>query len=506
MAYQVIARKWRPQNFDEVVYQDHVSRTLRNSIKIGRISHAYIFAGPRGVGKTTMARILAKSLNCVEGPTDTPCGVCENCLEIRNGTSFDVMEIDGASNRGIENVRELRENVNFAPVKTRYKVYIIDEVHMLTKEAFNALLKTLEEPPAHVVFIFATTELHQIPETILSRCQKYYFKKISIEALVAHLRHITGKEGYKVSSEALYPIARAAEGSMRDAQSFLDQVISFSDGEISEENALAILGVVPLQSYVQMMEYVMGRDAAGAMREIDRVVNLGMDIPRYAAGLVDVIRALRLIRHGIVVKEILGLSEEESGRLSKIAEGLFDEELSLFFRISSEMLGELRFSVNERIHLEMALLDMITVKETPSLAAIIEKLAGTRGDVRPEVSVADPGVSRKQDIRRDAIPTVQEMKRVPRSGSEEKKNLKAPGEERKSPAKNEAKDTLPPQKLQPDEREADAGTASHSPEEEAVPPLEAEMLRNPEIEDLEENNPMVEKIKDLFHGKIIEKK
>ncbi|HNV49110.1 MAG TPA: DNA polymerase III subunit gamma/tau, partial [Spirochaetota bacterium] len=181
MAYQVLARKWRPQDFTGVVHQDHISKTLSSSIRNGRVSHAYLFAGPRGVGKTTMARILAKALNCLSapGPTDAPCGTCENCVEIRDGSSFDVIEIDGASNRGIENVRELRENVNFAPLKSRFKVYIIDEVHMLTRESFNALLKTLEEPPAHVVFVFATTEIHQIPDTILSRCQKYFFKKIS---------------------------------------------------------------------------------------------------------------------------------------------------------------------------------------------------------------------------------------------------------------------------------------------------------------------------------------
>jgi DNA polymerase-3 subunit gamma/tau len=178
MSYEVIARKWRPQNFDEVVFQDHISKTLQNSIKNGRISHAYLFSGPRGVGKTTMARILAKALNCVHGPTSSPCGECNNCIEIKSGNSFDVIEIDGASNNGVDDIRDLREKVNFAPVRSAYKVYIIDEVHMVTTQAFNALLKTLEEPPPHVVFIFATTEIHKIPDTILSRCQKFFFKKI----------------------------------------------------------------------------------------------------------------------------------------------------------------------------------------------------------------------------------------------------------------------------------------------------------------------------------------
>ena len=239
MSYQVIARKWRPQTFDEVVYQDHVSRTIRNSIKNGRIAHAYLFSGPRGVGKTTMARIVAKSLNCVNGPTSTPCGKCENCVEIRRGVSFDVIEIDGASNNGIDNIRELRENVNFAPAKSRYKIYIIDEVHMVTTAAFNALLKTLEEPPAHIIFIFATTEIHKIPDTILSRCQKYFFKKIPVDVVVAHLASIVEKEGYRVSQGALYPVARIADGSMRDAQSLLDQVISFSGAAEGGEGSCA---------------------------------------------------------------------------------------------------------------------------------------------------------------------------------------------------------------------------------------------------------------------------
>ncbi len=232
-----------------------------------------------------MARILAKAVNCKEGPTDSPCGVCENCREIREGIAFDVIEIDGASSRGIENIRELRENVNFAPLKSKYKVYIIDEVHMLTTEAFNALLKTLEEPPPHVIFIFATTEMHRVPDTILSRCQKYFFKKISIDAIVAHLAHIVGTEGFSVDEKALYSIARAADGSMRDAQSLLDQMLSFSDGAVGEGDALALLGVVPLTSYLHVMDSVAGGDRKALMDEVHRVVTLGVDVPRYVAGL-----------------------------------------------------------------------------------------------------------------------------------------------------------------------------------------------------------------------------
>ncbi len=373
MSYQVIARKWRPQTFDEVVYQDHISTTIRNSIKGGRISHAYLFAGPRGVGKTTMARIVAKSLNCATGPTESPCGTCENCLEIRDGRSFDVIEIDGASNRGIENIRELRENVNFTPVKSRYKVYIIDEVHMLTKEAFNALLKTLEEPPPHVVFIFATTEIHQVPETILSRCQKFFFKKMSVDALASHLKRIAGAEGFGIDDTALYAVSRAAEGSMRDAQSLLDQVISFSDGHINEESALAILGVVSLESHLNLLRYIAESRAVEAIAETDRVISMGADIPRYAAGILDAIRALRLMKSGVDMKTILGLSPEELSSLNSIRDLFNDEELSVFFRIITDLQRDLRFASNERIHVEMAVMDILAVKTRPSIASILEK-------------------------------------------------------------------------------------------------------------------------------------
>src|SRR5512146_121823 len=217
MDYQVSARKYRPGTFDDVIGQPHVVQTLVNSINTKRIAHAYLFSGTRGVGKTTVARILAKALNCEQGPTWTPCAVCANCLEIAQGNSVDVIEIDGASNTSVDDVREIRENVKFTPFRGKYRVYIIDEVHMLSNSAFNALLKTLEEPPPHVVFIFATTEIHKIPDTILSRCQKYFFKKIPVDPIVAHLRLIVQREGYRISDTALYPIARAAEGSMRDA-------------------------------------------------------------------------------------------------------------------------------------------------------------------------------------------------------------------------------------------------------------------------------------------------
>ncbi|HOK92450.1 MAG TPA: DNA polymerase III subunit gamma/tau [Spirochaetota bacterium] len=379
MAYQVIARKWRPQDFNEVVFQQHVTKTIRNSIKQGRISHAYLFSGPRGVGKTTMARILAKALNCIHGPTADPCGVCENCLEIKQGNSFDVIEIDGASNNGVDNIRELRENVNFAPVKSRYKIYIIDEVHMVTTAAFNALLKTLEEPPPHIVFIFATTEIHKLPETILSRCQKFFFKKIPSEVVVDHLKHIVEREGYGISEKALYQIARIADGSMRDAQSLLEQVISFSgvsgnELEISHEDALTILGIVPLESYMKLFSLIAAKDRLSIIEEIDRIISSGIDVARYSSGLIDAIRYLRLIKSGIEASNLIDLSTEEIKGLRASGEAISDEELSKIFSIAIDLSKNLRFSSNDRVYLEMALLDMVSVIDTPSLAEILQKI------------------------------------------------------------------------------------------------------------------------------------
>lgn len=269
MSYQVTARKWRPQTFDDVVEQEHVTRTLKNAIRLDRVAHAYLFAGTRGVGKTTMARVLAKALNCEHGPTPDPCGACTACQEIAQGASMDIVEIDGASNRGIDEIRDLRETLRYLPSRGRYKVYIIDEVHMLTKEAFNALLKTLEEPPTHVVFIFATTELDKIPHTIISRCQRFEFKRVSLSGIVSQLEHIIEDEGISISSTSLLRIAKAAEGSMRDAQSLFDQVVAYTGTEVDDREVSHLLERAAQRNLVGVFQVPADRQAMSQTRQAD---------------------------------------------------------------------------------------------------------------------------------------------------------------------------------------------------------------------------------------------
>ncbi|MBN1426717.1 DNA polymerase III subunit gamma/tau [Candidatus Fermentibacteria bacterium] len=289
MSYMVLARKWRPQTFGEMIGQEHVTRTLSNALRTGKISHAYLFHGPRGVGKTTAARILAKAVNCEREVTPEPCNACPTCVAINRGTSLDVVEMDGASNRGIDEIRELREHVGYAPVSARHKVYIIDEVHMLTEQAFNALLKTLEEPPAHAVFVFATTEVHKVPATILSRCQRFEFRRIPQASVVERLSFLAAQEGLSVEHAALALMARRAEGCLRDAESLLDQAGSACDGPIQEATVRQLLGLSPLEELTVLLEAVSRRDLGATARQLDRMISNGMEIERIAADLVDVI-------------------------------------------------------------------------------------------------------------------------------------------------------------------------------------------------------------------------
>jgi DNA polymerase III subunit gamma/tau len=374
MGYQVTARKWRPQTFDDVVEQRHVTRTLRNAIRLGRIAHAYLFAGTRGVGKTTMARVLAKALNCEQGPTEHPCNVCQSCLEITQGTSLDIIEIDGASNRGIDEIRDLRERLRYLPTRGRYKVYILDEVHMLTKEAFNALLKTLEEPPAHVVFVFATTEIERIPYTIVSRCQRFEFKRVSLTGLVEQLEHITQSEGIHISRACLMRIAKAAEGSMRDAQSLLDQVVAYCGMEVRDEDVDQILGYVGIDMLAECLRALCQQDAAAALHIMTLLQSEGHEATGIARALLEGLRHLIVLKTVPHPEELIPLSEADIETLRMVAALASIEEIYGQFHVLSAAEQTLRHASNAFLGLEMTLVRMACIGRVQPLQTILEHL------------------------------------------------------------------------------------------------------------------------------------
>jgi DNA polymerase-3 subunit gamma/tau len=371
MSYQVLARKWRPQVFEDVVGQGHITRTLQNAITSGRLAHAFLFSGPRGVGKTTTARILAKALNCEQGPTPTPCGTCDSCLETAAGTAVDVVEIDGASNRGIEHIRELREAVKYAPVGGKYKVYVIDEVHMLTNEAFNALLKTLEEPPPHVIFIFATTEPQKIPATIHSRCQRYGFKRIALKEIIDRLRTIATAEHIAITDSGLAMIARAAEGSMRDSQSLLDQAVSYSGPEIKDADLQATLGSVAQTALLQFAAGLLAKDAAGLLRQIDTLMEQGQDMRQFLAGVVEHLRNLLVVKVATDPVQIIELSAADVEAIKQQAAGADAERLLMLFDSLSKTLDDMRWSPHQRFTLEVGLIKACTIAELQPLSEVL---------------------------------------------------------------------------------------------------------------------------------------
>ncbi|MCL2335548.1 MAG: DNA polymerase III subunit gamma/tau [Endomicrobia bacterium] len=355
MSYLVLARKFRPQNFDEVIGQEHISQTLKNAISENRIAHAYLFSGPRGCGKTTMARILAKALNCKEGPTTEPCGKCENCIEIGKSTSVDVFEIDAASNTGVDNIRELRENVKFSPANSKYKIYIIDEVHMLSTGAFNALLKTLEEPPEHVVFILATTEQHKIPVTILSRCQRYRFKLISSKEIASAIKAIGQKEGFEIDDDALNIVVNASGGSMRDALSLLDQAVSSNAGIITGDYIRGLLGLLPKDVIASVTENLAKGDIQTILKTVKEISEQGYNIVQFARDLRDHLRQVMIYSINPEISEI----SSEDKKLFETQKTLFSVARHVRMNnLLSKVLEEMRWHDQPRILLEMYLLKM----------------------------------------------------------------------------------------------------------------------------------------------------
>ena len=372
MAYQVLARKWRPQKFDDVIGQQAVTRTLRNALASGRLAHAFVFAGQRGSGKTTTARILARALSCVTGPTADPCGTCDACVEIAQGRDIDVLEIDAASHTGIDTIREvIIDNLSFAPVRNRYKVFIIDEVHQLSGSSFNALLKSIEEPPAHVVFMMATTELHKIPDTILSRAQVFEFRTIPTPLITAQLRKIADAEGIEAADAALSLIARAAEGSMRDAQSALDQVIAFAGNTIAVEDVSTVLGLVGRDLLFDLIDAVVAEDGPAAFALADRAVEAGHDLKLVLRELSRAVRDLMIVSVDPTRAGDGDLAEGERERLTALASRVSREDLMRAFDLLSNAEQDIRTASHPRYQFEMVLLKWMHTRKLVPLADLL---------------------------------------------------------------------------------------------------------------------------------------
>ncbi|HEY4612563.1 MAG TPA: DNA polymerase III subunit gamma/tau, partial [Bacteroidota bacterium] len=381
MSYQVTARKWRPMVFEDVVGQSHVTSTLVNAIKTHRVAHAYIFSGQRGCGKTTTARILARALNCLSPNGTNPDNTCEVCLEITDGRSLDVIEIDGASNRGVEEIRNLRESVRYTPSRGKYKIYIIDEVHMLTKEAFNALLKTLEEPPAHVVFMFATTEIHKVPATILSRCQRFDFRRIATDEIIARLKFIAQEEKITIDDDALLIVAKKGDGSLRDAQSIFDQVRAFCGNTIGVKDAQTVLNVVDLDLYFRVTDLIKAKDVRGGIDLIDEIIRNGYDIREFLIGLSEHLRNL-LVVSTTQSTQLVETSEPHRKRYQAEAAHFSENDLLRLIKLVLELEGSIRWSSQPRYKLEAGLLQMIKMHG----AVRVDELLKQIDDLKKKIS------------------------------------------------------------------------------------------------------------------------
>jgi DNA polymerase-3 subunit gamma/tau len=403
MEYQSLYRKWRPQTFEDIIGQNHITQTLMNAISLNRISHAYIFSGPRGVGKTTTARILAKSLNCEKGSTAHPCNKCDRCIRITDGYSMDVIEIDGASNNGVDSIRELRNKVNFAPAEGRYKIYIIDEVHMLSQGAFNALLKTLEEPPSHVIFIFATTDPHKIPSTILSRCQWFNFRRISLADIITKLKMIVKDEGLNINDKTLNMIARNSTGSMRDAESTLDQIIAYCGKDITSQSVSEVLGIIEEEVFFEFIEAIIKNDTLKGIEIINRTSDLGGDSSQFIKNLMEYVHNLSLAK--VCQKEILnlqGIFIEDRERLLKQSKIIKLEKLFNIVDYLVEAERKMRYIRHPWILLEMLVIKFTAV-ENYSLKEVEEEKDEYFLDFSTKEAVSIPG-KKNVGIREEVPP------------------------------------------------------------------------------------------------------
>lgn len=383
MGYEGTAAKKRPRTFDELAGQEFVVSTLKNAIADGRIAHAYLFAGPRGVGKTSAARILAKSLNCETGPTETPCGVCDSCRSIASGSSLDVIEIDGASNTSVNDVRQIRDEVLFPPNASRYKIYIIDEVHMLSGSAFNALLKTIEEPPEYVIFVFATTEVHKVPATIRSRCQQFFFRLIPQTVITSHLAQAVKELELEADEEALIWIAREATGSLRDAYTLFDQVVSFSEDYITLEKIRQKLGLVGFEQMQSLEGYLARRDVQSAVSTVDEVLASGVSVEQFLKDLAEYFRGLLFVKRGIVNRHLLGAEPE---RLEgELLQALSEFQLETAMELILELFRRIRYSLNQRFELELLVGRIAGLQDYIAPSEILQRLEELErgGGVKP---------------------------------------------------------------------------------------------------------------------------
>ena len=403
MAYEVTATRKRPQRFEDLVGQEFVVSTLRNAIEQGRIAHAYLFSGPRGVGKTTSARLLAKALNCVNGPTSEPCGECDNCRGIAKGSSLDVIEIDGASNTGVNDVRVIKEEVMFPPTSSRYKIYIIDEVHMLSQSAFNALLKTIEEPPEYVVFIFATTETQKVPATIRSRCQQFNFQLIPLETIKGLLEQAASEMGIQADSDALFWIAKEATGSMRDAYTLFDQVVAFSNGRITLAQIREKLGLVGVDRINEIMKDVLDRNQSASLDKVHELLARGMSIEQIIKDFSDYFRSLLLIKKGVKSENVLG--EQIQSFPSDIRNAFNEEQLESALDMFLNLYRDIRYSLNPRFELELAISKLSKLRYVASTASIIEQIARLKNDlISGTITPLNPALADQKTVQPEAAP------------------------------------------------------------------------------------------------------
>ena len=389
MSYTALYRKFRPQEFEDVKGQDHIVTTLKNQIKADRIGHAYLFCGTRGTGKTTVAKIFAKAVNC-EHPVDgSPCGECAICKAISDGSSMNVIEIDAASNNGVDNIRQIREEVTYRPTEGKFKVYIIDEVHMLSSGAFNALLKTLEEPPAYVIFILATTEAHKIPITILSRCQRYDFHRISIDTIAGRLMDLMQEEQVDVEEKAIRYVAKAGDGSMRDALSLLDQCIAFHLGEtLTYENVLEVLGAVDTEIFSRLLRQVINKDITGAIGTLDTLVDEGREMGQMVNDFTWYLRNLLLLQSSEDMEDVLDMSREHLAALKEEAELIKPEVLMRYIRIFSELGNQVKYAAQKRILIEIAIIKLCKPEMEKNYESVLDRLASIEAKIANGISIA----------------------------------------------------------------------------------------------------------------------